>query len=98
MQHEAATRSAIDVYKRQLLYLDISGFFSTVVMQRFSLPSTNRFRKQMCIRDRANTIRLNELERKDGKLLDDVVSTYDRTTYRYSIESIGTEADTARCV
>ena len=43
----------------------------------------------------ANTIRLNELERKAGKLLDDVVSTYDGTTYRYSIESIGTEADTA---
>ena len=43
----------------------------------------------------ANTIRLNELERKAGKLLDDVVSTYDSTTYRYSIESIGTEADTA---
>ena len=32
----------------------------------------------------ANTIRLNELERKAGKLLDDVVSTYDSTTYRYS--------------
>ena len=36
-----------------------------------------------------------ELERKAGKLFDDVVSTYDGTTYRYSIESIGTEADTA---
>ena len=33
----------------------------------------------MCIRDR----------------LDDVVSTYDGTTYRYSIESIGAEADAA---
>ena len=43
----------------------------------------------------ANTIRLNELERKAGKLLDDVVSTYDGTTYRYSIESIGAEADAA---
>ena len=30
-----------------------------------------------------------------SELLDDVVSTYDSTTYRYSIESIGTEADTA---
>ena len=30
----------------------------------------------------ANTIRLNELERKADKLLDDVVSTYDGTTYR----------------
>ena len=39
----------------------------------------------------ANTIRLNELERKADKLLDDVVSTYDGTTYRYSIESIGAE-------
>ena len=43
----------------------------------------------------ANTIRLNELERKAGKLFDDVVSTYDGMTYRYSIDSIGTEADTA---
>ena len=53
----------------------------------------------LCIPDlsesEANTIRLNELERKAGKLLDDVVSTYDSTTYRYSIESIGTEVDTA---
>ena len=43
----------------------------------------------------ANTIRLNELEREAMKRFDDVVSTYDGTTYRYSIESIGTEADTA---
>jgi hypothetical protein len=43
----------------------------------------------------ANTIRLNELERKADKLFDDVVSTYDGMTYRYSIDSIGTEADTA---
>ena len=43
----------------------------------------------------ANTIRLNELEREANKLFDDVVSSYDGTTYRYSIESIGTEVDTA---
>ena len=43
----------------------------------------------------ANSIRLGELERKADKLLDDVVSTYDGTTYRYSIESIGIEADMA---
>lgn len=43
----------------------------------------------------ANTIRLNELERETVKFFDDEVSTYDGTTYRYSIESIGTEADTA---
>ena len=43
----------------------------------------------------ANTIRLNELERQANKLFDDEVSIYDGTTYRYSIESIGTEADTA---
>lgn len=45
--------------------------------------------------DVANLIRLAELERNAYKLLDDVVSSYDGTTYRYSIESIGTEADTA---
>lgn len=43
----------------------------------------------------SNRIRLNELERQANKLFDDVVSTYDGTTYRYSIESIGTEADIA---
>ena len=43
----------------------------------------------------ANSIRLNELEREANKLLDDVVSTYDGTRYCYSIDSIGTEADTA---
>lgn len=45
--------------------------------------------------DTANLIRLAELERKAMKILDDVVSSYDGTTYRYSIDSIGTEADTA---
>lgn len=53
----------------------------------------------LCVPDlkkgEANTIRLNEFERKANKLFDDVVNTYDGTTYRYSIESIGTEADTA---
>ena len=45
--------------------------------------------------DTANLIRLAELERKALKILDDVVGSYDGTTYRYSIDSIGTEADTA---
>ena len=53
----------------------------------------------LCVPDlsenEANTIRLNELERQANKLFDDVVNTYDGTTYRYSIESIGAEADTA---
>ena len=53
----------------------------------------------LCVPDlsenEANTIRLNELEREAMKRFDDVVSSYDGTRYRYSIESIGTEADTA---
>lgn len=53
----------------------------------------------LCVPDlsenEANTIRLNELEREAMKRFDDVVSTYVGTTYRYSIDSIGTEADTA---
>ena len=52
----------------------------------------------LCVPDlsenEANTIRLNELEREANKRFDDVVSAYDGTTYRYSIDSIGTEADT----
>lgn len=43
----------------------------------------------------ANLIRLAELEREAMKILDEVVGSYDGTTYRYSIDSIGIEADTA---
>lgn len=44
--------------------------------------------------DEANSIRLQELEREAMRRFD-VVGSYDGTTYRYSIESIGTEEDTA---
>lgn len=43
----------------------------------------------------ANTIRLSELEKQAQELFDGVTGRYDGTTYHYSIESIGTEADTA---
>lgn len=43
----------------------------------------------------ANSVRLGELEREAQTILDDVVSSYDGTCYRYSINSIGREADTA---
>ena len=53
----------------------------------------------LCVPDlsenEADTIRLNGLEREANKRYDDVVSSHDGTTYRYSIDSIGTEADTA---
>lgn len=42
----------------------------------------------------ANSIRLGELERQAKRLLDDVVSSYDGTFYRYGIYSIGRETDT----
>ena len=45
--------------------------------------------------DTANLLRLAELERQAVTILDDVVSSYDGTRYRYSIDSIGTEAETA---
>lgn len=45
--------------------------------------------------DTANLIRLGELERQASSILNDVVGTYDGTRYQYSIDSIGTEADTA---
>lgn len=41
----------------------------------------------------ANTIRLNELERLAYSLLDDVVGSYDGTSYHYSIDSTGMEKD-----
>lgn len=44
----------------------------------------------LCVPDlsenEANTIRLNELERETNKLFNGVVSSYNGTTYRYSIE------------
>ena len=43
----------------------------------------------------ANLVRLAEFERQAMKILDDMVGSYDGTTYRYSIDSIGTEADIA---
>ena len=43
----------------------------------------------------ANTIRLNELEKQAQKTFDGVTRRYDGTTYHYSIDSIGTEEDTA---
>jgi len=53
----------------------------------------------LCVPDfsesEANTIRLNELEREAMKRFDKVVSSYDSTTYCYSIDAIGTEAETA---
>ena len=53
----------------------------------------------LCVPDlkegEANSIRLNELEKQAQSILDDVTGRYDGTTYHYSIESIGTEEDTA---
>lgn len=53
----------------------------------------------LCVPDlkegEANTIRLNELEKQAKKLFDGITGRYDDTTYHYSIESIGTEEDTA---
>lgn len=43
----------------------------------------------------ANTIRLNELEKQAQSILDDVTGRYNDTTYHYSIDTIGTEEDTA---
>lgn len=42
----------------------------------------------------ANSVRLGELERQAQTLLDDVVSSYNGTWYRYGIYSIGRERDT----
>lgn len=51
-----------------------------------------------CVPDmdgKANLIRLQELERKVQEVLDDVVGEFDGSSYYYSIDQIGTEADTA---
>ena len=70
-----------------ILYRDCRAFGIGIAEVNLCVPDLSE--------NEANTIRLNELERKAGKLFDDVVSTYDGTTYRYSIESISIEADTA---
>ncbi len=52
----------------------------------------------LCVPDmdgKANLIRLQELERKAQEVLDDVVGEFDSSSYYYSIDQIGTEADTA---
>ena len=53
----------------------------------------------LCVPDlkegEANTIRLNELEKQAQSVLDCITGRYNDTTYHYSIESIGTEEDTA---
>lgn len=52
----------------------------------------------LCVPDmegKANLIRLQELERKAQGVLDDVVGEFDGSSYYYSIDQIGTEADTA---
>ena len=52
----------------------------------------------LCVPDmdgKANLIRLQELERKAQEVLDDVVGGFDGSSYYYSIDQIGTEADTA---
>nr|DAS27106.1 MAG TPA: hypothetical protein [Caudoviricetes sp.] len=43
----------------------------------------------------ADLIRLGELERQAIKHLGDVVGSYDGSTYHYSIDSTGVEADTS---
>lgn len=52
----------------------------------------------LCVPDlsenEANSIRLQELEREATKRFD-AVESYDGTTYRYSVASIGTEEDTS---
>lgn len=52
----------------------------------------------LCVPDlkkgEANTIRLNELEKEAQELFDGVTGHYDRVSYFYSIDSIGTEEDT----
>ena len=52
----------------------------------------------LCVPDmdgKANLIRLQQLERKAQEVLDDVVGEFDGSSYYYSIDQIGTEADTA---
>lgn len=53
----------------------------------------------LCVPDlkegEANTIRLNELEKQAKGLFDGITGRYDGTTYHYSIDTIGTEEDTA---
>lgn len=53
----------------------------------------------LCVPDikegEANTIRLNELEKQAQEMFDGVTGRYYGTTYHYSIDTIGTEEDTA---
>jgi hypothetical protein len=47
------------------------------------------------IQNRANCIRMQELEHKALELLDGITGEYEGCSYLYQIDQIGTEADTA---
>ena len=47
------------------------------------------------IQNRANCIRMQELEHKALELLDGITGEYEGCSYLYQIDQVGTEADTA---
>lgn len=50
------------------------------------------------LKDTADTIRLNELQREAQEVLGNVAGVYDGTAYRYSIDTSGMEEDsTLKC-
>lgn len=94
----------IEVYKSGNIPDEDKELSSERVIIRTKTQSPETYWKKgfvevnLCVPDlggKANLIRLQELERKVQEVLDDVVGEYDGSSYYYSIDSIGTEADTA---
>lgn len=94
----------IEVYQSGNIPDEDKGLSSEMVIIRTKAQSPETYWKKgfvevnLCVPDlngKANLIRLQKLERKAQEVLDDVVDEYDGSSYYYSIDSIGTEADTA---
>lgn len=94
----------IEVYQSGNIPDEDKELSSEMVIIRTKTQSPETYWKKgfvevnLCVPDlggKANLIRLQELERKAQEVLDDVVGEYDGSSYYYSIDSIGTEADTA---
>ena len=105
--YDACKAFGIEVYQAGNIPDEHKRLSSERVIIRAKSQSSETYWKKgfvevnLCVPDvnsDANLIRLQELERKAQEVLDDVVGEYDGSNYWFTIDSIGTEADTElRC-
>lgn len=105
--YKACEAFGIDVYQSGNIPDEHKKLSSERVIIRTKSQSSEEIWKKgfvevnLCVPDMdgdANLIRLQQLERKAQEVLGDVVGEYDGSNYWFTIDSIGTEADTElRC-